>query len=96
MPPPVADSPYFDGVIDAIDTAARTLTVRQTLTEMKYTLAYRDDTKFRSTAGSESRLDELLEENHGVLPFRKGQKVRVTWKAGASGKNTAVTIAPFK
>jgi hypothetical protein len=95
-PPPAGDAKFFDGVIDAINKEARTMTVRQTLTNTSYTLGYRDDTKFRSIAGEESRLDDLLEKSSGVLPFRTGQKIRVSWKAGAASKNIAVTIAPFK
>jgi len=96
MPPPVADPKSSEGVIEAIDKEARTITVRRTLTNSLAVFGYRDDTKFGSIAGEESRLDDLLEKSHGVLPFLRGQKVRISWKAGSSGKDIAVTIAPFK
>jgi hypothetical protein len=55
-------------------------------------VSYRDDTQFQVPYGEPSRLDDAIERNHGVNPFEKGQKIKVHWKAGPTGKNIASTI----
>lgn len=88
---PAASMRYFTGVIDTIDKEKRTLTVKIG-SGAPYTLSYRDDTTFKTLAGLESRLDESIEKAGGQLPFEKGEKVEVKWKAGTAGKTIAVAI----
>jgi hypothetical protein len=98
-PPPKADAealPYFIGTIETINKETRTITVKQTETNLQYPLGYRDDTTIRSLLGTELRLDDAIEKNNGALPFVKGQKIQVTWKQGTNARNIAVTITHIK
>jgi len=94
--PPTPETPalpWFTGVIERIDKEARTVTVKQTISESRFIVAYRDDTQVFGSSGLKMRLDEAMEQNNNALPFAVSQKVQIQWKQSPDAKKTiAVSI----
>lgn len=74
------------GEIQSIDRTARRFVVKPTAGENR-TFSYRDDTKLVMVTGSSIRFDEFGEASGGLLPVSKGDKVTITWRMSANGKD---------
>lgn len=77
------------GEVVAIDTDARTITIRESAT-VRTTFAYRDDSKFETTVGVTVRLDDFADANSGRLPVATRDKVQITWRTSPDGKSRIV------
>lgn len=78
------------GEVVAIDTDARTLTIRQSAT-VRTTFAYRDDSKFETSLAVGVRFDDFAGANDGRLPIVTRDKVQITWRTTPDGKTQIVT-----
>lgn len=83
--------PTYAGVIEAIDSQARTVTIRRVGTPETRVFAYRDDSKLQTVTGSSIRFDEFSEMSGGKIPVAKDDKVQVTWRMSTDGKTSILT-----
>lgn len=74
------------GTLDSIDRTARTFALKQSNGDTR-TFSYRDDTKLVLVTGSSIRFDEFGEASGGLLPVAKGDKVSISWRMSANGKD---------
>lgn len=73
------------GEIVAIDTNARTITIKENATT-RATFAYRDDSKFQAAVGIGVRWDDFASANGNRLPVAAGDKVQLTWRTSTDGQ----------
>jgi hypothetical protein len=78
------------GEVVAIDTSARTITIRDSIPR-RTTFGYRDDTKFEAGLGVTVRFDDFAEAKDGRLPVSIGDKVQIAWRTSPDGKTQIVS-----
>lgn len=83
------------GEVVAIDTDARTITIRPTATT-RTTFGYRDDSKFQTALGVPLRFDDFSDANNGRLPIAAGDKVEIQWRTSTDGKIQLITTVQKK
>ena len=78
------------GEVVAIDTDARTFTIRESVS-VRSTFAYRDDSKFETALGVGVRFDDFAGANDGRLPIAIRERVQITWRTAPAGRTQIVT-----
>jgi hypothetical protein len=76
---------WLSGEVVSVDTATRTVTIRQSATSTT-TFAYRDDSKFETSVGVSIRFDDYADSNRGRVPVGARDKVDFRWRTAPDGK----------
>jgi len=85
--------PWFEGVIEGFDRAARSYRVRALNPENHVAISWKDDTMIESSPGAARiRFDDYVETHAGRLPFMVGDKVQLSWRHNPATKATTAVV----
>jgi hypothetical protein len=79
----------LSGEVVSVNSAARTITIRQSATTTTV-LAYRDDSKYETESGVAIRFDDYADSNRGRVPVAARDKVEFRWRTTTPDGKTSV------
>jgi hypothetical protein len=83
------------GIVEKIDRIKRTFSLKTAAGSRDF--SFRDDTQFEIVAGVAVRLDEYAEAHPTSFPIAEKERVRITWRVGATALSQVATrVSPAK